>query len=238
MGARAKAGKLDFDDEEAVLAEVCKELDIDPEDAEIEEDRGLTSFREGTVYTISVGRKEYAVAENEDAAHELAIAMVTQDLEEEPEIFNQSFIESHIDTKKLARELRSDVHSERYDYYEDLAESDPEEFWDEAERHDMEVPEAEVDEDGNEGDLPEPKSADVDKLADLATDELLKDPMEYLEDIYGKEDSLKQAIEIAGVDIEAAAKEAVAADGEGHFLSSYDGETHETKNGLVYWRTN
>ena len=61
--------------------------------------------------------------------------------------------------------------------------------------------------------------------------------MEYLDDIYGDE-AAKKAIEIAGIDVEAAAKEAVSTDGEGHFLSGYDGETHETKGGLVYWRTN
>ena len=39
-------------------------------------------------------------------------------------------------------------------------------------------------------------------------------------------------------DIDAAAEEAVSVDGAGHFLSSYDGSTSETKSGLVYWRTN
>ena len=44
--------------------------------------------------------------------------------------------------------------------------------------------------------------------------------------------------EIAGIDIDAAAEEAVSTDGAAHFLSSYDGKTTLTKSGLVYWRTN
>ena len=62
--------------------------------------------------------------------------------------------------------------------------------------------------------------------------------MDYLEDIYGKGDAVKQAIEIAGIDIDAAAEDAVDTDGAAHFLSSYDGNSYTTKGGLVYWRTN
>lgn len=62
--------------------------------------------------------------------------------------------------------------------------------------------------------------------------------MSYLEDIYGREEAVKQAIEIAGLDVAEAAKDAIGSDGAGHFLSSYDGETHETSAGLVYWRGN
>jgi hypothetical protein len=75
-------------------------------------------------------------------------------------------------------------------------------------------------------------------FAEIQTKNRLSDPMEYLEDIYGKEDAVKQAIKIAGIDIDAAAEEAVNVDGPAHFLSSYDGSSYNTKNGLVYWRRN
>ena len=52
------------------------------------------------------------------------------------------------------------------------------------------------------------------------------------------EDAVKKAIEIAGIDIDAAAEEAVQSDGAAHFLSSYDGNSYTTEAGLVYWRTN
>ena len=37
------------------------------------------------------------------------------------------------------------------------------------------------------------------------------------------------------IDYEAAAKELVRLDGAGRWLSYYDGETHETISGFVYW---
>ena len=46
------------------------------------------------------------------------------------------------------------------------------------------------------------------------------------------------AIEIAGIDIDAAADDAVDTDGWEHFLARYDGKSHETDSGLVYWRVN
>jgi len=37
---------------------------------------------------------------------------------------------------------------------------------------------------------------------------------------------------------DAAAEDAIDTDGAAHFLSSYDGQSHETRGGLVYWRHN
>lgn len=223
--------KLDFDDEDAVLEEMAHELDCDPEDLTIDDEgRGFSGFGVGTFYLVELGSKEYIVARDDDEVHELAVEVVKQDLEEDPSLFNQSFIESHIDTDKLKRELKHDVMSSNEDRVREMR---TEEFWDEAERFGMDVPEEDED-----GELPDPEDADLDDLAERMTDQELEDPMQYLEDIYGSEDAVKQAIEIAGIDVDAAAKEAVSSDGEGHFLSSYDGNINETKHGLPYWRVN
>jgi hypothetical protein len=235
MTRRARAADpIDFTDEDAVRAEMARALDIDAEELAIEEDRGLTGFREGTVYSITIqgGKRgtEWAVAENAEQARELAIAIVTQDLEHEPEIFNQSFIESHIDLDRLRRDLEAGVRESNEERLRDL---DADDFWREAEGWGMDAPEEDED-----GDLPEPDESDIEALADKQTDDQLRDPLSYLNDIYGREDAVKQAIEIAGIDVEAAAEEAVDTDGEGHFLSGYDGQTHETDGGLIYWRVN
>lgn len=222
--------KIDFGDEEAVLAEMAAELDIDVNELNIEESH-LGSFGAGTVYEIKGhSRKEWNVVENDDQERELALEIVKQDLEQEPEIFEKNFIESHIDTERLRRDLHSDVYNMNY---ETLRDRSDDEFWDEYERGGFEAPEEDED-----GERPDPENTQIEELAEKQTDEQLEDPMQYLEDIYGKEDAVKQAIKIAGIDIEAAAEEAVDTDGTGHFLSGYDGETHETKSGLVYWRAN
>lgn len=226
------ARKAMFEEEDDVLAQMSRALDVDVDDLTIEAADNLESFGVSPVWRVEEGRREYYVVEDDDAAEELALAIVKQDLEQEPQLFDQSFIESHIDTDRLRRELRYDV--------DDMAQEDAEEyardrdsFWSIASQHDMEVPEEDED-----GDLPDPDDGQIEELAEKMAEERLRDPMQYLEDIYEREDAVKKAIEIAGIDVDAAAEEAVRADGFAHFLSSYDGNTYETPGGFVYWRHN
>ena len=225
--------EVDFTDEEAVLAEVARELDIDPDELSIREERGLSGFGAGTVYEITFGTsrsgKEWNVVESEEQERELAIAVVTQDLEQDPELFNQNFIESHIDQDRLRRELHAEVLDIQID---NLQEMDSDDFWREYEREGWDAPEEDED-----GERREPDQSEIEELAERQTDEQLRDPMAYLEDIYGDE-AAKRAIEIAGIDIEAAADEAVSEDGPAHFLARYDGNSYTTPAGLVYWRSN
>ena len=52
------------------------------------------------------------------------------------------------------------------------------------------------------------------------------------------DEAVKQAIKAVGINVKAAAKDAVDTDGWQHFLAHYDGSSHTTDSGLVYWRTN
>lgn len=222
--------EVDFNDEDAVLRAVAADLGEDPDDLSIEEDAGFTRFGEGTVYRISrirAGRREWCVAESDDAARSLALAVVKQDLESEPEIFNRDFIESHIDTDRLRRDLESDV---RDMAEEDLREMSARDFWRTAEDY-IDLPEED-----EEGEMPDPDDY-IEDVAEAMVEQRLKDPMEYLEDIYGKDDAVAQAIKIAGIDVDAAAEDAVDTDGWQHYLSRYDGNSYEVGS-LVYWREN
>lgn len=227
--------EIDFDDEDAVLAEMAEALDIDAEELRIK-DSHLTDFGAGTVYQITIrggGHKEWYVVADSDQERELAIEIVKQDLDDQPEIFNQSFIEQHIDTDRLRRDLESDVVSMRIDDLTDMADRRPDDFWREYENEGFDAPEED-----EEGERPEPTHNEIEELAQKQAEEQLRDPMAYLEDIYGREDATKEAIRIAGIDIDAAAEDAVDTDGAAHFLSSYDGQSYETPGGLVYWRHN
>lgn len=220
---------IDFNDEEAVLAEMSQALDIPADELEIEENDGLSGFGAGTVYTVSItgGSKEWSVVEDYDQQRELAIEVVKQDLDEDPSIFNQDFIEQHINMDRLKRDLEPDLRNSNEETLRDMRDS---EFWRTAE-HYIDVPEEDDD-----GDMPDPEDY-IEDVADKMTDEQLKDPMAYLEDTYG-DDATKQAIEIAGIDVDAAAEAAVDEDGEAHFLARYDSNDYHTKSGLVYWRDN
>ena len=225
--------EVDFDDEDAVLAEVAKALGADPEEIFLDEDKGLSSFGAGTVYRAEWGREEYVVVRDHDQMEELALEVVKQDLDQEPEIFNQDFIERHVNTDRLRRDLESDVVSMRIDDLTDMADRRPDDFWREYESEGFDAPEED-----EEGERPEPTHNEIEELAQKQAEEQLRDPMEYLEDIYGREDATKEAIRIAGIDVDAAAQDAVDTDGPEHFLARYDGNSHETKGGLVYWRDN
>jgi len=233
---RAKS-VVDFGDEDEVLAEMAKELDIDPDELEIDDDGGgLSSFGEGVVYEITIrgGKhgKEWQVVESDDAMRELALAVVKQDLEQEPGLFSKDFIAQHINTNRLRRDLEQDLLNSRIDDLTYEAERNPDRFWEDYEREGFDAPEED-----EEGERREPESDEIEELAEKQVESELEDPMRYLEDIYGDEAAAK-AIEIAGIDIDAAAEEAVDTDGAEHFLARYDGNYWETPSGFVYWRSN
>ena len=227
--------RIDFDDETAVLKEMAKALDIPWDQLKIRTARNYGGLAESTIYEINHAwsHNEWYVVEDDEAADALATKIVEQDLEESPENFNRDFVESHIDTNKLKKELLSDVTDMQIEDLTDTAERRPDDFWRQYEGEGLDAPE-----ENEEGDRREPTSREIEELAEKLAEERLSDPMSYLEDIYGREEAVKQAIEIAGLDVAEAAKDAIGSDGAGHFLSSYDGETHETSAGLVYWRGN
>ena len=213
--------------ERAVLQDMAKTLMVPASELSIDDGgRGLSSFGEGTFYYVEYADRGYVVAPDDDAAHRLAIAVVTQDLEQEPEIFNQTFLESYIDEDRLRRELQSDVEESNRDHAREMSER---ELVAEANRQGIDV---EENEDGDPADVDKV----VDDVAEAMTADQLRNPLEYLEEIYGDE-ATKRAIEIAGIDVREAAEAAVRDDGEGHFLSHYDGEMRETAGGRPYWRT-
>jgi hypothetical protein len=221
-------GPPDFDVEEDVVLEMAAALDENPDRLSIDRSH-LSDFGAGDVYEITSGNREWHVMRDSGEARELALAIVRQDLEQEPEIFNREFLERHIDMDTLRRELRPDVVNMRI---EDLSELSPKDFWNEYESANLEAPEDE------EGERRDPHSSDIEELAEKNADDQLRDPMEYLEDIYGREQAVTQAMRIAGINVDAAAEDAVRSDGPGHFLSHYDSELHETPEGFVYWREN
>jgi hypothetical protein len=228
--------KADFNDEKAVLREFCQAEDCEPSHCSIEEDRGLRGFGVGTYYQITREHDhDYTVAKDADSMRDLAIEIVKQDLESEPELFNKDFIENNIDTDKLRDALRSDVEDGNRDYAKDIG---AERFWKEADGRGIDIPD-DVQEARDAGDDPrKPSDAEIDAFAEDMTTDQLQDPMGYLDDIYGREEAVAQAIKIAGIDVDRAAEEAVDADGPEHFVAHYDGKSHETKSGFVYWRTN
>jgi hypothetical protein len=213
-------------DEEGIIVEMAEALGEDEDDLSAEESSNFSGF--GIDAWEVSGAGTFMVVENEDDAHDLAIAVVLQDLEHEPEIFDQAWLASHIDAVALTRWVFDAAMED--DFVEDIAENDQDRFWDEYESWSLgSVPDEESDE------YLEPTENQIDKLQRAIAKERSGDPMGYLEDIYGDEATAK-AVEIVGIDYNAAAEDAVQTDGWAHFLSRYDGNYHTTPSGFVYWR--
>ena len=189
-----------------------------------------------------------------------------QDLESEPEIFNQSFIESHVNKDCLRRDLHSDIYDTNYEWLRNEANTKPVRF---IQDNSLDFPEptekqlrayadAMSDEENSAKDIytnlekmgdaedrwiemgeePEVPDSEVEKVAEGETENQLEDPVSYLQDIYGKEDGIKKAIEIGGIDVDAAAEALIKGDGAEHFIALYDGNINDGPGGIVYWRDN
>jgi hypothetical protein len=178
----------------------------------------------------------YIIAPNDDIPESIALAQVRSDLESEPELFNQDWLQGHIDEVRLRDHLYSDT--------EEMIRDSPDSYgWvpgggEELVRFNAE---GEEEDDGEYDSAGEPiveETEPSDDWLEEKTNELLRYPVQYLTDMLGEEDGIKQAISIAGIDINAAAEEAVAADGWQHFLSRYDGNSYDLASGGVYWREN
>lgn len=209
-----------------VLLDMTRALDVAPSDLKVAKGPYSKSFE------VRLGDQEYVVVPDEDTARKIALKRVEEDLKDEPGMFNQSFIESHIDQAALKKW----VYKERLDddYVDELAEHQLDDFWDLARRFNVEaVPD--TDEDGN---LMEPSRKQLAAVKKAYAQDAADNPMSFFEDMYSHDEALKHAIKAAGIDAKAAAEEAVDTDGWQHFLAPYDGNSHETDSGLVYWRVN
>ena len=226
---------VDFDDEDMVLSEIAKELDIDRDELVIK--NGSSPNGHGDAYTITAhgGRQEWIVMRDDDEFEAAAVEGVKNDLQESPENFEPNFLRNHIDMDRLRRDLSYDLSNSNADYVSNL---EPSRFWEEAPGHNVDIPD-DVQAALDSGEEPrKPTDAEEEEFEEDMTSEPLKDPIGYLEEIYSREEAQAKAAEIGGIDVDAAAKEAVRVDGAAHFMCNYDGNCETSPSGFIYWRHN
>ena len=159
-----------------------------------------------------------------------------EDLENEPGMFTQTWLESFINMERLRSFLHQDARDDDYwnesypDYDSKIQELIDRDYLDEDPR---------IDSEGNELEI----TPEIESLVDEKWEEMiegfakqrLEDPIgDYLEDIYGHDDAVKQAIEWVGIDLDRAAEDAVQTDGWQHFLARDDGNSYDLPGGFVY----
>ena len=181
----------------------------------------------GNAGSFEADGHEYNIIESIDEAERIAIELVKQDLESEPELFNQDFLSGHLQVTETDQGV---IANEEADAYVDG-------------RSDEELVEmADMQE---EYDAAEDKEAVVEKARDAVIENryeevkqmLAKDPIGYFVDelgAYTREEAMK--LPFISIDTEAAAEEAVRLDGWAHFLSLYDGNYERTPSGAVFFK--
>lgn len=222
-------------DEEAILQELVDELG---KNGKFEEEiRGsfntegrYGSFGDAGEFTAD--GTEYNWISSEDEAERIALEIVRNDLESEPEIFNQEWLQgfmsiSETDKRVISNE-EADSRVEGMDDEEIIKEAGMEVEYEEAA-------------DGEEKDqIIENSREAVREMISDAIESELNDPIKYFVDdqgIYSIEDLMKQPW--ITIDVESAADGAIREDGWAHFLSHYDGDYETTKGGgVVYFREN
>lgn len=197
----------------------------------------IVSFDDGT---------EWLIFDSHDEAEMACVDYVREELEDEPSLFTQSWLENFVTITDTDRRIMA---NEEADFR--VRDMNDEELIDEADLRD------EYDEIQEKIDEYEEKDKDtsaledkLEKLVDEARDQLLEkiydewyegleDPIQFLceeQGIYSRDDLLKQSW--IQIDIDEAAEDAVNTDGVAHFFAGYDGNEVELSDGTVMYRTN
>jgi len=222
---------------EAVIKELVDEFGEEYRD-EIEETLSLDEGEWadfGDSGSVEIDGERYTLIKDEDEAERIAIEVVKEELQNEPESFNKDWLSNFIyitETDKniiLADEesfLREDAEYEAEQEFEDKY-LELDEIEDEEER------------------IRRKEELDAEKerwIEEYIKERLkdfergLEDPVNYFvyeEGMYTLDNLLKQPW--IQIDIDEASRDAVNIDGWEHFLSRYDGTYNTTKNGLVYF---
>jgi hypothetical protein len=191
---------------------------------------------------------EWIVFQNSDVAYDAAISRVKDDLENEPELFTQDWLQNYIEIsdndKSMIAQEEADAYLDGMDEETILEEAGVKDEYDEVQEQidnlDSEAPDydpsaleeqkAKILEDATET-LRDKKFAEIEQALD--------DPIEYFvneQGIYSKADLLKQ--NFISINVDDAATDAVDTDGVANFLDNYDGEELELPSGAIAYGTN
>jgi len=160
--------------------------------------------------------EEYIFIESEEIAEAIAIDQVKEDLEEDPGMFTQTWLQDFIYISDTDKRLLC---------------NDEEDNIREMITEDTNIEDYKNEEEYNNA---------IDEAVNTRLEEYRKEldyPIEYFvneQGIYSVEDLMKQSW--ISINVNEAAEDAIRTDGWAHFLSRYDGEYETTVNGIIYFR--
>lgn len=182
----------------------------------------------GPCYSVTVDGEEFNLIPDFDTFHDIAIDYVTEQLENEPELFNQDWLQGYTYITDTDKRLLAGEEAEAYTG--DMSDRD---ITNEFKRNNDELIYINDDEEG-ELDFDTMREEIYDSRYDYVYSRLDRDPMDYFVNelgAYTEEEYLKTSF--VNINVEEAAADAVHEDGEAHFLSHYDGNYEETSGGII-----
>ena len=192
----------DVEEMEEINQEILDSLSIDNSS----ENRGI----------VTIDEIDYVIIQDEDEATRIATEQVKNDLEDDPQLFTQTWLQDFIYIGEGAKNI---MVSEEENYIREMVTEDSE----------NEIFENEED-----------KKKWIDEIVKEKLKEYeegFEDPINYFvneQGMFSVADLMTQSW--INIDVEKAAEDAVQLDGWPHFLSHYDGEYEETENGLIIFR--
>jgi polyhydroxyalkanoate synthesis regulator phasin len=194
----------------------------------------------GNLFYASNGNAEYIVFKSYDDAHAFAYVMVNQDLVDNPEYFNQNWLSNFVDIDG-AKSYLSEVYDEwNYSYANDIKMESDSKY---SNRLISEMVDAGLmdDEDAESEDAESTAISLMDDFVEYMTNSQIDEGgggLDYYENNFGKEQTMKMIKENNLIDIDEATEGAISEDGVAHFISSYDGNEIELPSGYYAYRTN
>jgi len=175
--------------------------------------------------TVTVDEIDYVIIQDENEATRIAIEQVKNDLEEDPQLFNQTWLQDFTYISECDKDI---MVSEEENYIREMVteNSENEIFENEEDKEKW------IDEEDKEKWIDETVKERL-----KGYEEGLEDPINYFvneQGMFSVADLMTQSW--INIDVEKAAEDAVQLDGWPHFLSHYDGEYEETENGLIIFR--
>ena len=203
----------------------------------VEDDNTLqiTHTNEDSFY-VEGDSAEYRVFETYAIAYNTAIEQVREDLEENPDYFNQDWLMNWVDMDDTIENILEEYYRS---YADDIA------FEDDSRYNNRLIAEMVAnglmtEEEATSEDADDIAEDNVDNLVDLYVEENMEGDkgVEWYISNFGQDDFRDLVIDLNLIDISGASEDAIGYDGVAHFLSSYDGEEIELDNDVVAYRTN
>jgi hypothetical protein len=203
----------------------------------VEDDNSLqiTHTNEDSFY-VEGDSAEYRVFETYANAYDSAIEQVREDLEENPDYFNQDWLLNWVDMDDSIENILEEYYRS---YADDLAVEDDSRYNNRL-IAEMVTNGLMTEEEATSEEADEIAEDNVDNLVDLYVEENMERDkgINWYINNFGEDDFRDFIIDNNLIDISGASEDAIDTDGVAHFLSSYDGEEIELDNDVVAYRTN